>query len=330
MRKIILGMGMAVCLTGIFLTAAGCSKQGSGEASKTKEEQKQAGENSHAVKAAFDENLQEIIGEGLVYEVIDEDALEMKVATYHDVALEDIRIPEKVLYEGKEYRVIEIAESAFESNVLLRKITLPEGITTVGNSAFYSCQELVEVVFSNTVTSIGTSAFAECAKLSQITLPDSLESLGAEAFSNCISLESMVIPARTAVMDPGIFYGCEKLKECRFEQGVTLIGDEMFTNCDALRHVEIPDSVKSVGSEAFWSCSALTSITLPEHISQIGARTFYSTGLKELRLPADLSGITLVLLEGADELEKIIVPKSRKASYEKVFSNYNLEISTYE
>lgn len=331
MRKIILVMGMAVCLTGIFFTATSCSKQGSGDASKTqtKEQQKQAEEKSYIVKAAFDTNLQEIIGEGLVYEVIDEDALEMRVATYHDVALEDIRVPNTVQYEKKEYRVTEIAESAFESNVLLRKITLPEGMTTVGNSAFYSCQELTEVEFSNTITTIGTSAFAECAKLSKITLPDSLESLGAEVFSNCISLESMVIPAHTAVMDPAIFYGCEKLTECRFEQGVTLIGDEMFTNCDALRNVEIPDSVKTIGSEAFWSCSALTAIALPEHVSQIGARVFYSTGLKELRLPADLSGITLELLEGADELEKIIVPKSRKDSYEKVFSNYNLEISTY-
>lgn len=322
---------MASCVAGVIMAVAGCSKQGSPDASKKQrvEQKKQAGEDSHTVEAAYDANLQEIIGEGLVYEVLDEDAKKMVVATYHDVALEDITIPDKVLYEEKEYQVTEIAESAFESNVLLRRITLPVGMTTVGNSAFYSCQELTEVELSDSVVTIGENAFAECTKLSQIDLPDSLEVLGAESFSNCTSLEKMVIPASTAVMEPAVFYGCEKLTECRFEQGAALIGDEMFTNCYALTKVEIPDSVKSIGSETFWSCSALTEITLPEHVSQIGERAFYSTGLKELRLPADLSGITLELLEGADELEKIIVPETRKGSYEKVFNNYNLEIVTY-
>ena len=103
----------------------------------------------------------------------------------------------------------------------------------------------------------------------------------------------------------------------------------MFTNCYSLCKVTIPNSVTAIGTEAFWACESLTEITLPEHITIIGSRALYGTGIRELRLPADLSGITLELLEGMYELTKITVPESKKASYQKVFQNYDLEISTY-
>ncbi len=332
MKKKITGILLVGCLVGVMLAAAGCNQHASKEEDQTKEESlhgKEESGGSHAVTAEYDANEEIIIGEGLVYEVMEEDGSAMRVASYHDVALEDITIPDTVIYEEKEYQVTEIADSAFESNALLRRIVLPRGMKILGDNAFYSCPELTEVVFSDTVEVLGASCFAECPKLSKVQLPSSLTALGMESFSNCVAITSITIPGKLESMDNAVFYGCEQLKECRFEKGVTKIGDEMFTNCYALSQVEIPETVTAVGSEAFWGCSALTEIALPDQISTIGPRAFYSSGLKELRLPDGLSGITLELLDGMEVLEKIIVPKAKQGTYEKVFQNYGITIETY-
>lgn len=328
---------MIGCLLISVFMIAGCSKSkgnsndsdGPKIQSKEKPEDKQAEKSAKTVQAEYDGNLEEIIGEGLIYVVLEGKHLEMTVASYHDVALEEIVIPDTVIYEEKEYTVTEIAESAFESNVLLREITLPEGMKAVGNSAFYACPELTKVVFSNTVDYIGESCFAECPELSQVELPDSLTSIGAEAFSDCSSLQEMTIPSKVKTMGRAVFYGCENLKECRFEEGITQVASEMFTNCYALAKVEIPDTVTVIGEEAFWTCESLTELALPENITMIGDRAFYSAGIKELRLPLGLSGVTVELLDGMDELEKIMVPESQKATYENLFQNYDLEILAY-
>lgn len=328
-RTLLLG-----CFLGMVFVAAGCNNGGSQDNKSKKQIQEkdgkeQSGEKSNIVEAEYDANLQVILGEGLIYEVLEENTPSMKVASYHDVALEEITIPDTVVYEEKEYHVTEIAESAFESNALLRTVTLPKGMKKIGNSAFYSCPELTEVIFSDTIVEIGESSFAECYKLSQVPLPPSLESIGAEAYSNCAALQKVKIPAKTKNIDRAVFYGCEKLTECQFEEGIVQISNEMFTNCYALCNVDIPDSVTVVGEEAFWGCSSLTEISLPEQVAMIGNRAFYSTGIVDLRLPANLSGITLELLEGMDELKKITVPESQKDNYEKLFQNYDLEIAAY-
>lgn len=330
MKKIITGILLTVCLIGVVITTAGCSNGASKDGKQTEKPQNGKTEQggSQTVTAEYNQDEEAIIGEGLVYEILEESSA-MRVASYYDVALENITIPNTVIYEEKEYQVTEIGESAFESNVLLQKIVLPEGMKTIGNSAFYACPELAEVIFSDTVESIGTSCFAECPKLSQIQLPSSLKTLGTESFSNCVALQSITIPGGITTIDNAVFYGCEKLTECIFEEGVTQIGNEMFTNCEALTKVEIPKSVTMVGVEVFWGCKALTEITLPDQISMIGDRAFYSSGIKELRLPESLSGVTLELLDGMDELEKILVPESKQKSYEDIFQNYSVTIETY-
>lgn len=346
MRKELAGILLAGCFMGMAFGLAGCGKGNSGDGPSDKQTEaglpnlgeksregtadKDSGKDSGTVTAGYDENLQAILGDGLIYEILeDEDVPAMTVATYNDVALEEITVPGTVVYEEKEYQVTEIAVSAFESNALLQKITLPEGMKTINDSAFYSCPELKEVIFPGTVETIGESCFAECPNLSEIRLPDSLEYLGMEAFCNCISLKTITIPAKTAVIDNAVFYGCEMLEECSFQEGVTQIGNEMFTNCYGLCKVVIPDSVTTIGDEAFWSCMALADMELPDNVTAIGDRAFYSTGIKNLRLPENLSGVRMELLDGMDELEEIVVPKAKKAKYEEVFGKYGIGISTY-
>ena len=79
-----------------------------------------------------------------------------------------------------------IGNNAFDNSwgsSALRKISLSEGIETIGNEAFAGCENLSEVVIPESVTSIGDAAFRST-NLSKVTLlPEMLVSIGADAFN---------------------------------------------------------------------------------------------------------------------------------------------------
>ena len=64
----------------------------------------------------------------------------------------------------------------------LRKISLSEGIETIGDEAFAGCEKLSEVVIPGSVTSIGDAAFSSTG-ISKVTLlPEVRIAIGAGAF----------------------------------------------------------------------------------------------------------------------------------------------------
>ena len=112
-------------------------------------------------------------------------------------------------------------------------ITIPEGVTSIGNSAFYGCTNLTEVNLPSTLTSIGNSAFYGCTNLTEVNLPSTLTSIGSNAFNGCTSLASITIP-----------------------EGVTSIGSIVFYGCTSLTEVNLPSTLTSIGSYAFYSINA--------------------------------------------------------------------------
>lgn len=99
-------------------------------------------------------------------------------------------------------------------------ITLPQGVTSIGNYAFMSSTSLTSVTIPNSVTAIGNAAFYGCIGLTSFTIPNSVTSIGYYAFSYCSGLTSVNIPS-----------------------SVTSIGDYAFANCSSLTSVTIPNSV---------------------------------------------------------------------------------------
>jgi hypothetical protein len=62
------------------------------------------------------------------------------------------------------------------------EITVPSGVTTIGDSAFYKCQYITSIILPEGVTSINYGAFCDCWKLTSITIPSTLKSIGRNAF----------------------------------------------------------------------------------------------------------------------------------------------------
>jgi len=70
-------------------------------------------------------------------------------------------------------------------------VTIPYGITSIGDSAFYGQVGLSSITIPNSVTSIGGWAFSACISLSSITIPNSVTSIGDAALWGCEALTSV-------------------------------------------------------------------------------------------------------------------------------------------
>ena len=91
-------------------------------------------------------------------------------------AYADVGLPSQAM-------VIE-AEAFRNDTSLVGKLTLPEGITTIGDYAFAGCTGLSEVIVPQSVTSIGAGAFSGCTNLS-VTVLNTDAVIAADAFAHC-------------------------------------------------------------------------------------------------------------------------------------------------
>jgi hypothetical protein len=86
---------------------------------------------------------------------------------------------------------------AFRNFSKLTSITLPPGLTSIGNYAFYYCAGLTDIILPPGLTSIGNNAFYYCPGLTDIILPDNLTSIGDKAFQYCEGLDTLTFTRAT-------------------------------------------------------------------------------------------------------------------------------------
>ena len=101
----------------------------------------------------------------------------------------DVQVPATI----ENLPVIAIGAEAFrESGVV--SVTIPEGVTSVGDSAFYDCIDLKTVVLPSTLTSLGANAFFFCESLTQINIPAGVTRIEADTFACCSALAQITLP----------------------------------------------------------------------------------------------------------------------------------------
>ena len=93
-----------------------------------------------------------------------------------------------VIYKSNHYKVLGIADRAFEECTSLTSMIIPNSVTEIGKWAFLYCTGLASITISNSVTSIGSGAFDNCSGLTSITIPDGVTDIGSGAFVNCSGL----------------------------------------------------------------------------------------------------------------------------------------------
>ena len=198
-------------------------------------------------------------------------------------------------------------------------VTIPEGITTIGERAFVNCSALESIAIPNSVTSIGRFAFEDCQSLTAVTFGENskLTSIGYYAFENCRSLESIAIPDGVTNIEYWTFWGCESLTTVAFGEAskLTSIGSDAFHNCYALGSIAIPDSVISIGSWAFGNCESLATVTFGENsqLTAIGDYAFEDCSMLEnITIPDGVTSIDHNAFYNCQSLETVTFGKNSK------------------
>jgi hypothetical protein len=151
-------------------------------------------------------------------------------------------------------------------------VTIPDGVTSIGDAAFYRCSGITSVTIPDSVTSIGDGAFGSCIWLTAFTV---VESNTAYSAQDGILYDKA---KTTLVSVPGAKSGALTLPNT-----LTIIGDYAFSGCSGLTSVTIPGSVTIIGNQAFYGCSGLTSVTIPGSVTIIGNQAFfYCSGLTSI------------------------------------------------
>ena len=171
-------------------------------------------------------------------------------------------------------------------------VTMPDGITHIGDYAFYA-SKVTNLTIPSNVESIGAYAFTGCTGLTSITIPEGVTYIGKYAFSNACPT-TVTIASTVETIDEGAFYWSTSLTSLTFTEpsSLTTIGDKAFYYCCYLTSLTLPESVRTIGEYAFYHCSALTELIIPEGVTTIGAYAFELCNyIETLTLPSTLTYI---------------------------------------
>lgn len=151
---------------------------------------------------------------------------------------------------------VQMIEAAAFGMSNLQSVTIPEGVTTIGDSAFISCEQLNNVVLPDSVTSIGRSAFERCYGLTSINIPEGVTTIERGTFIFCENLENVTLPDSLTYIDEAAFYG-SGITELVIPERVTALGPNPFTNCTKLTSVKIPAGLTQMENYTFSGCTSL-------------------------------------------------------------------------
>lgn len=171
----------------------------------------------------------------------------------------------------------------YDYRASIKKVTIKEGVTSIGCTAFANCENLVSTNIPDGVARIGWEAFFNT-NISSVYIPKSVLEIWNAPFADCDNLVSIIVDAENPVYDSR--NGCNAIIETKFNwlqggcastiipDGVVGIGQAAFFGCDNLTSITIPESAEIIDSQAFFLCSGLTSITIPKHVAYIDQQAF--------------------------------------------------------
>ncbi|MBQ8966274.1 leucine-rich repeat domain-containing protein [Ruminococcus sp.] len=85
------------------------------------------------------------------------------------------------------------------------EITVPDGVTEIGEAAFGGCSTLRFVTLPDSVQVIGDYAFGCCRHLRKVNIPEGVKMIGATAFFSCKKLHPMPIPDSVSIVGEHAF-----------------------------------------------------------------------------------------------------------------------------
>ena len=198
-----------------------------------------------------------------------------------------LEIQSSIIFEGREYPVTSIGDSAFRGCFSLRFIEIPKSIVSIEGLAFNECSSLRSLTISESLTSIDNYALRGCVSLEAINVDGnnpvfcSIDGvLFDKAGINLIKYPAgkadskYDVPESVKTIQGCAFDGCDSLETVVIANSVDSIEYLAFQNCTSMRFVYIPDSVTSIRGNAFANCTSLISVSIPASVTSMGSYVF--------------------------------------------------------
>ena len=254
--------------------------------------------------------------------------------------------------------------------------------TDTDSSPFAQYSDVIKrVTIEDGVTSVGASLFGFCYELNEVNLPDTITTIGQWAFLGCVSLDLLYVPTSvTSIGDYSIGYYCDNGKEGQYykselnimgvtgsfiesyatEKGLTFVATDALSNScgenvtwsfdketgkltisgtgdmanytayaypsykpyySSIKSVVVEDGVTSVGEYAFNLCGNLEEIKLADSVTTLGYRAFgQCSNLNTVTLSEGLTTINGYAFYGCRSLTQITIPKNVNAIKTHAFS----------
>ncbi len=227
------------------------------------------------------------------------------------------------LSNNSEYKYI--AKQMFRACTNLEEFDIPDNIIGIGSEAFYATG-LKKVVIPDSVTSVEQSAFQDCGNVESIVVGEGLKEIQNCAFKVGSKLKTVTWNAKFCTTNTNAktaaFFPAVKC-DFTFGDGVEHIPSQLLYSCNWLENITIPDSVISIGNNVFentkWYKNQSDGLIYAGKVLYKYKGTMPENTL--ITVKEGTLGIADSAFTGCKTLTGIIVPESVKSIGSQIFNN---------
>ena len=198
-----------------------------------------------------------------------------------------------------------IAGNAFNGMDKLVKVTLPAGLTNIGEYAFGGAQTgtgLTEITFPDSVTEIGANAFRNAKSLAKVTIGANVAYIGDNAFGGT-AVSDLTYGANAEFGAQGPFRGLTAAATVTLGDNITAFPAKLFEEWTGLASVSL-GGVTQLPANAFDGFENLATVALDD-VTVLGDYAFRGTALTEVTIPEGVTSIGNGVFANCTKLAKV-------------------------